>query len=69
MNEENYIVEESINENNPVQIDDVVITPSLDLTIQKHKMDYFLDPRKELHNINIARAINSGYIDEETIRG
>ena len=69
MNEENYIVEEPINENNPVQIDDVVITPSLDLTIQKHKMDYFLDPRKELHNINIARAINSGYIDEETIRG
>lgn len=56
-------------ENNPIEIDPVVARPTLDLTDQKRDMDYYLEPRKWLNNHNIARTINSGYIDTDQIHG
>lgn len=56
-------------DNHPTTIDEVVVRPQLDLTYKKENMDYYLDPRKWLNGRNIARAINSGYIDTSQILG
>ena len=56
-------------DNNPTSIDEVYIRPQLDLTQRIENMDYYLNPRAWLGGINIARAVNSGYIKEDQIRG
>ena len=56
-------------ETNPIEINPVIVRPTLDLTDQKRDMDYYLEPHKWLNNHNIARTINSGYIDTEQIYG
>ena len=54
---------------NPIEIDEVVVRPTLDLTDRKRDMDYYLEPHKWLNNHNIARTINSGYINTDQIYG
>lgn len=73
--DEQHIINEELHpweighETNPIEIDPVVARPTLDLTDQKRDMDYYLEPRKWLNNHNIARTINSGYIDTDQIHG
>lgn len=56
-------------DNNPTPIDEVAVRPQLDLTQRRENMDYYLDSKTWLGGRNIARAVNSRYIEKDQIHG
>lgn len=68
---EEEILEDNVlgSDKNPYIIDEVTVRPYGFLVDRKHNMDYYLDPSIYNKRINIARALNSGYIDQSQIFG
>lgn len=65
-NIKNTNIENPDNENYGAEIQTVYVPGYTLGTDQKHKMDYYLEPR--YNGINLARAVNSGYIKDEQIQ-
>lgn len=72
MNTENNkknILDDSINSDTPVDIGLVTINPTYSLYGPRRDMDYYLTPRSQFYNKNLARMVNSGYIPTGEIAG